>query len=96
MAAPILRLRGSKIIRLPIPTECCVGLTCHKEGFVIFHHRLQEHIRTKAGTPFDRRLWVLQQYESLKASYSEWENEIEANMQANDRNLDFLEKCHDL
>jgi hypothetical protein len=40
LAAPVMRLRGSTIIRLPIPTEYCVGLTCHREGFVIFRHRL--------------------------------------------------------
>ncbi|KAL8825213.1 MAG: hypothetical protein Q9191_004550 [Dirinaria sp. TL-2023a] len=97
MAAPILRLRGSKIIRVPIPTEYCVGLTCHREGFVIFHHRLQDHIRdNKPSTSSDKRLWVVEQYESLKTAYPEWENEIEANMQANDRSLEFLEKVHDL
>lgn len=30
MAAPMMRVRGSTIVRLPVPTQYCVGLTCHK------------------------------------------------------------------
>lgn len=41
LAAPMMRLRGTTVIRLPIPTEYCVGLMCHKEGFVVFHNRLK-------------------------------------------------------
>lgn len=96
MATPILRRRNSTIIRVPIPTEYCVGLTCHKEGLVVFHHRLEEHIATHAGQKPDRRTWVLKRYESLKDRYSEWEDEVEANKHANGRSHEFLDEVHDL
>lgn len=31
MAAPMMRVRGSTIVRVPAPTQYCVGLTCHTE-----------------------------------------------------------------
>ena len=31
MASPMMRTRGSTIVRLPAPSEYVVGLTCHKE-----------------------------------------------------------------
>lgn len=32
LAAPMMRIRGSSIIRLPMPADHCDGLTSHKEG----------------------------------------------------------------
>lgn len=32
LAAPMMRFRGSNIIRLPMPADHCDGLTSHKEG----------------------------------------------------------------
>ena len=96
MAAPILRLRGSTTIRIPIPTEHSVGLTCHKEGFVVFYHRLKAHVAANIGQIPDRRKWVLEQYEYMATRYIEWEDEVAANKYANGRSLPFLEKVHDL
>lgn len=59
LAAPMMRLRGTTVIRLPIPTEYCVGLTCHKEGFVVFYNRLKEYIASKHGMVTDEVRWVL-------------------------------------
>lgn len=59
LAAPMMRARGSTVIGLPIPTEHHVGLTCHKEGFVVFYNRLKEYIAGKNGAASDRINWVL-------------------------------------
>ena len=95
MAAPMIRLRGSTIIRLPIPTEYSVGLTCHKAGFVVFFARLRELVKSTDGVVTDDIGWVFDQFSSLGAKYPEWENEVEANKLANGRDLEFLEQVHD-
>lgn len=59
LAAPMMRLRGSTVIRLPIPTEYWGGLTLHEEGFVVFHNRLKEYIQARNGLVSDRIKWVL-------------------------------------
>ncbi|KAI9878079.1 MAG: hypothetical protein M1830_001990 [Pleopsidium flavum] len=94
LAAPMMHSNRSSVIRLPIPTEYCVGLTCHNEGFVIFHNRLKEYMAETKYTVSGQTKWVLDQYEMLKAQYLEWENEALANDQVNDRNQDFLQKSH--
>ena len=92
----MFRFRDSTHIQIPTPSEYCVGLTCHQEGFVVFYHRLKEHIDTRSGRTPDLRVWVLQQYEQLKCDYPEWEDEVEANMNGGARSMDFLDKCHGL
>ncbi|MCJ1469325.1 NuA4 histone H4 acetyltransferase complex and the SWR1 complex subunit [Pseudocyphellaria aurata] len=94
LAAPMMRQRGSTIIALPIPTEYWVGLTCHKEGFVVFYNRLKEYIDDRNGHISDRVRWVRESYESLNSNFIEWENEAKANDLANNRNLEFLEIVH--
>lgn len=59
LAAPMMRQRGSTVIRLPIPTQYCVGLTCHKESYIVFYNRLKNFIASKNGAVFDRIKWVL-------------------------------------
>lgn len=59
LAAPMMRQRGSTIIALPIPTEYWVGLTCHKEGFVVFYNRLKNYVCDKNVDRSDRIKWVL-------------------------------------
>ena len=59
LAAPMMRLRGSTVIRLPIPTEYWGGLTLHIEGFVVFHNRLTDYVRVRDGLVSDRIKWVL-------------------------------------
>ena len=94
MAAPMLRLRGSRIIRVPVPSEYSVGLTCHKEGFVIFRHRLDEYITERNGAVSAQIRWVRDQYKALRTQHLEWEDEALANAQINERDLAFLEKVH--
>lgn len=95
LAAPMMRLRGSTVIRVPIPTEYAVGLTCHREGFVIFHHRLQEYTKARNDLVSRQTHWVLQRYEELKAQSPTWEDEVAANRHPNGRDIGFLEKVHD-
>ena len=95
MAAPMFRLRGSTIISVPIPTEDCMGLTSHTPGFVVFFHRLQQHIRENPGLEADERKWVESKFEYLAGEYSGWVDEVEANKQANGRSMGFLEDVHD-
>lgn len=94
LSAPMLHTTGSSIIRLPVLTEYCVGLTSHQEGFVVFHNRLKEYMTETEHVISDQAKWVLQQYETLKAHYPEWENEGLANDQVNDRSQDFLNDSH--
>lgn len=94
LAAPMLRLRGSSIIRVPTPAEYCVGLTCHKEGFVVFYHRLENYINERHGAVSEQTQWVLKQYKNLKEQFFEWEDEVEANRQGNSRDIHFLETVH--
>ena len=93
MGSDMLRQRGSRIIRLPIPSEYCVGLTCHKEGFVVFYCRLKQYIaeRTLPGDASDQIKWICGRYEALKEQYPEWEDEALANEQRNSRNVEFLD-----
>lgn len=59
LAAPMIRLRGSTIVRLPIPTEYYAGLTLHKEGFIVFHNRLKEYIANGNRVEHSEVKWVL-------------------------------------
>lgn len=94
-ASPMMRLRGTTVIRVPIPTEYSVGLTCHIEGFVVFHRRLREYKEARNGLVSCQTDWVLQRYEELKDQFPMWEDEVEANRHPNSRDIRFLEKVHD-
>ncbi|KAL8766274.1 MAG: hypothetical protein Q9209_006906 [Squamulea sp. 1 TL-2023] len=83
MAAPMLRQSASTKIRLPVPTEHCIGLTSHKEGFVIFRQRLGEYISNEQTEPSYRTSWVLESYDSLKSVYPYWEEGLEPSCQTN-------------
>lgn len=96
LAAPMLRRRKSPIIRLPTPMKHCFGLTSYREGFVIFHSRLKQYIKQRESHTVSTQVtWVLQQYETLKATFpAEWESEIHANEYSNTRLLVFLDAAH--
>ena len=109
LAAPALRLKHSTIIRLPIPTPHYSSITSNREGFVVFYNRLKEYIAERdeiavthsVGPPEKKTSavskqirWIMQQYESLKTKYIEWEDEVVANNQVNDRKQAFLKEVH--
>ena len=95
LAAPMIRRRNSTIVRVPTPAEYCSSLLSCKEGFVVFHNRLKEHLRDRdRNMPFEQAHWILEKYEDLKMRYSEWENEVENNEQVNDGDVNFLEDVH--
>ncbi|KAI4118754.1 MAG: hypothetical protein LQ345_001273 [Seirophora villosa] len=103
LAAPMLRQRGSTIIRLPIPAQYTVGLLTHKEGFVVFRHRLADFIASlQPATATDdtsppaphMALWVRDKYRELMKRFPEWEDEVLANSQINNRSLEFLNACN--
>ncbi|KAL8933835.1 MAG: hypothetical protein Q9216_006194 [Gyalolechia sp. 2 TL-2023] len=101
LAAPMLRHRDSTIIRLPIPAQYSTGLLTHKEGLVIFRHRLGELIASPQYTECpslpvpEMIVWVRAKYHELMQEYPEWEDEVLANKQINNRSMDFLDSCHD-
>ena len=95
MASKMQRGRASTVVRLPVPTEYCGGLTCHIEGFVVFHQRLTEYLSGHTERASNQSKNILKQYENLKRKYVEWENEVLANEQVNDRGLAFLDNVHD-
>ena len=100
LAAPMLRQRSDTITRVPIPAEYTTGLLTHKEGFVIFSHRLTELIDSpqyieSPNLPVPvMLLWVRTKYSELKQQFREWEDEVLANKQINNRSMEFLDACH--
>lgn len=68
MTAPMFRLKGSVYLRLPVPTEHCIGLTSHQEGFVVFRQRLGEYVHDQPHAASPQILWVLQSYDAFKAT----------------------------
>ncbi|KAL9603554.1 MAG: hypothetical protein Q9219_001057 [cf. Caloplaca sp. 3 TL-2023] len=101
LAAPMLRNRGSTVVRLPIPAEYTTGLLTHKEGFIIFRHRLNAFIASPqyTGSPTSpvpaEIVWVREKYHALMQRFREWEDEVLANKQINNRSMAFLDACHD-
>jgi len=95
MAAPMLRLRGSTIIRIPIPTQYCIGLTCNTPGFIVFRARLAAFIDEQERPVSEHISWVSNRLTALMTGYPEWEDEVLANQNANGRKLEFLESVHD-
>lgn len=93
LACPMIRMRGSKLIRLPVPSEHCAGLTRHKESLVVFHQSLKRYIHDRNGGASERTVWVLAQYEALR-QFAEWEEEIQPLTAINQGRLDFLEEAH--
>ncbi|KAL8715324.1 MAG: hypothetical protein Q9225_006407 [Loekoesia sp. 1 TL-2023] len=100
LASPMLRHRNSTIIRLPIPTEDTTGLLTHKEGFVTFRHRLDQLIASPQYTespslPVPYMVsCVRAKYHELMQQFQEWEDEVLANKQVNNRSMEFLDACH--
>jgi hypothetical protein len=96
MAASMIRCKQSTVIRVPMPTEFGGGLTYEKEGFVVFYHCLQAYIGSKGGIErvSPQIKWIQNAYQSLKAKYPEWENDILASQRTNDRSRAFLEELH--
>ncbi|MCJ1290196.1 hypothetical protein MMC34_001732 [Xylographa carneopallida] len=64
-------------------------------AFKVFHHRLQQHIASHPETASPTLHWVLLQYETLRTTYPEWEDEALALSLLNMRPLPFLEAVHD-
>lgn len=100
LAAPMLRRYNSTVVKLPIPAEYTTGLLAHKEGFVVFARRLSEHINSphytaKPNLPVPPRMLHLQHfYCSMRSKYPEWEDEVLANSQVNNRSARFLHDCN--
>src|SRR6202044_573895 len=59
---------------------------------VIFYHRLQAYIKTNGGLEglSPQIKWVLENYQSLKTKYPEWEDDNLAGQLTNDRGKPFL------
>ncbi|KAL8948201.1 MAG: hypothetical protein Q9222_005592 [Ikaeria aurantiellina] len=100
LAAPMLRERGSTITRLPIPAQYTTGLLSHKEGFVVFRHRLEEFMNSPRYTKQPQKYMpafvqeVKKVYTYLMVKFPQWEDEALANKQMNNRPKDFLDQCH--
>ncbi|KAL8997137.1 MAG: hypothetical protein Q9169_003520 [Polycauliona sp. 2 TL-2023] len=96
LAAPMIRLPGSQIIKIPRPAVYEGGLTLQQEGIVVFHNRLRDFIneRNGKGEPVNNQThWVLQQLEELSARYGEtWIDEKRC--QGNTTPVDFLDDLH--
>ncbi|KAI4234910.1 MAG: hypothetical protein LQ349_003495 [Xanthoria aureola] len=96
-------LRGydpqSTIARLPLPAEYTTGLLSHQEGFVIFRHRLDDFIAGPQFTVAPARpvpgmvLAVRDMYHAMMDEFPEWEDEVLANQQINNRSAHFLTRA---
>ena len=97
LASPMLRLRGSTLIKVPKPAQYEGGLTLQHEGFVVFHHRLRDLIEEREKNlekVSEQSRWVLMQYEELEQKYGNyWEDNTMT--RGNDTPLGFLEDLHD-
>ena len=91
MAAPMLRLRGSTITRIPVPAEYCVGHTYQTPGIRIFQYRLHEHIRETPGLEMDQREWVESELKDLMGDEATFAYPVPANGQS----LKLLDHAHD-
>ncbi|KAL8708107.1 MAG: hypothetical protein Q9220_006961 [cf. Caloplaca sp. 1 TL-2023] len=99
LAAPMFRQRGSTIARLPIPAQYTTGLLSHKEGFVIFRHRLEEFMNSARYTEEPHKMpefvrEVKNVYTCLMDRFPQWEDEAHANREMNNRPKAFLDQCH--
>ena len=101
LAMPVIRLRGSTMTRIPIPTPHYSSIMNTREGFVIFSDRLNGYITDQATssglstTSSHHTTWVLKQYQTLKARYPEWEtgNSVDSRATCHP-SLAFLEEVH--
>lgn len=96
MAAPMIRLPGSSIIRVPQPSGYAVGPTQQEDGFVVFHNRLKDHIaeKDKRDKPVSKQTrLILHQYEELLERYGkQWESQHHCKM--NKTSIAFLDDLH--
>ena len=96
LAAPMMRRRHSTIVRCSPPAQYCSSLLSQKECFVVFRHRLREHLRTQPDDMFcEQATWVLEQCEQLNSRCSEWDTKTDNLDKVNDSALNFLEEVHD-
>ncbi|KAL8998820.1 MAG: hypothetical protein Q9169_002158 [Polycauliona sp. 2 TL-2023] len=96
-------LRGydaqSTLARLPMPAEYTTGLLPHQEGFVIFRHRLDDFIASPQYTVSPALpvppmiIAVRDMYHEMMGVFPEWEDEVLANSQINNRSADFLNRA---
>ena len=96
LACPMLRPRGSSLVRVPQPAGYAVGLTQQQEGFVVFRNRLKDLIAEREAknepvSPQSR--FIYNQYEELHQHYGDqWEDEHVCNkMLSNQTTTDFLD-----
>ena len=95
-AAPMIRLRGSPIIRVPQPAAYAAGLTMHEEGFVVFYRRLKNLHDEKASrgeSISEQSRVILEQYEKLLDRYGkQWEDHHQCKI--NESSTAFLDDLH--
>lgn len=91
LAAPILRARGSRKIRLPMPTDTCEGLLSRKEGFLIFRRRLDEHVANSQDEVSGWVRWVLEAFDELDDLHECWRKGLTRAFVA-DPDIHFLDK----
>ncbi|KAL8766270.1 MAG: hypothetical protein Q9209_006902 [Squamulea sp. 1 TL-2023] len=92
---------ASTVTRLPIPAEYTTGLLTHQEGFVVFRHRLDEFIASPQYTespalPVPNMIEEVRfMYHGMMNDFPEWEDEVLANKQINNRSAKFLSRALD-
>ncbi|KAI4241593.1 MAG: hypothetical protein LQ352_007412 [Teloschistes flavicans] len=94
MAIDMLREQGGYRHWLPAPTEHYAGLTTHREGLVVFRHRLGDYVAQNRGDCSHAR-WILDMYDSFKALDSSWEYGIDDGDLLLLTNRSLLDRVHD-
>ena len=95
LAAPMIRLPGSEIIKVPRPAVYEAGLTYQQEGIVVFHNRLRDLIHERdrgEGRVSEQTRWVLQQLEELSMYGEQWFDEKAC--KGNKTPIGFLDDLH--
>ncbi|KAL8871057.1 MAG: hypothetical protein Q9174_003036 [Haloplaca sp. 1 TL-2023] len=95
MVTPLLKLKGSTKIRLPVPMEHPVGLMALKEGFVVFRYRLEKNF-TNMFEGSSRASWILETYDSLRGDHEMWEEGVDIGSLNRDHWHEFSWKVHDV
>ncbi|KAI4224083.1 MAG: hypothetical protein L6R36_004937 [Xanthoria steineri] len=95
LAAPMIRLPGSEIIKVPRPAVYEAGLTYQQEGIVVFHNRLRDLINERdrgEGRVSEQIRWFLQQLEELSKYRQQWFDEKAC--KGNRTPIGFLDDLH--
>ncbi|MCJ1381242.1 hypothetical protein MMC17_004351 [Xylographa soralifera] len=96
----MIRLRGSGLVQVPAPSDSVYGVTTSSHGRRAFRSCLEAYIQQHEQVGEQTRL-VLKMYCDLSSTYPEWDKALNDFAELDEiwavaRNVDYLEKVHDI